>query len=202
MRSHPSLCVIPSGSLVAAWVSAGLLLACASPLPPVHRYLLPLSVPEGTARLESPERTGIDGLTVAPYLSDPGIVIETEGRQIRAARFHRWAESLPAALRRFLQAEVSKELGYAVSADPVQAGRWEQRVSIAIERFHGTLDGEAELTARWQIDAKGQAPVAFRFSQTRPLAESGYAGLVDAEIELARDLARAIADSLRSESTL
>jgi len=190
------LSVMPAGLLV-----AGLLIGCSTTSPPVQRYLFPLSVPEGTARLESPERTGIDSLTVAPYLRDPGIVIETEGRQVRAARFHRWAESLPAALRRFLQAEISQELGYDVAANPLQADRWQERVSIAIERFHGTLDGKAELTARWEIDAKDRAPLAFRFSKTRALAESGYAGLVDAEIELARDLARAIADSLRSGST-
>ena len=62
--------------------------------------------------------------------------------------------------------------------------------------------GEAVLVARWRVTpAAGKGEVAtYQFSATRPLAREGYAGLVDAEIDLAGELAAAIAESLRSST--
>jgi uncharacterized lipoprotein YmbA len=118
---------------------------------------------------------------------------------VRPARYHQWAEPLDEGLRRLLRAEISKALGYQVSADALQRKQWDYAVEVSVEQLHGTLAGEALLSASWRIArGDGAEPVAeFRFTRSAPLAEDGYAALVAAEIDLARQLAVAIADSLR-----
>jgi uncharacterized lipoprotein YmbA len=179
-----------------------LLTACAATPPPTTRYLLPADAPEGTARVDPPVWIGLGRIEVAPYLEQPGLVVETESLQVRPARYHVWAEPLGEGLRRFLGAEISEALGVDVAADVIQGHDWDYTVEIGVDRLHGTLDGDAVLVARWWIrPAAGRGePVAFRFASAQPLPRAGYAGLVDAEVELARQLAVAIAESLRRET--
>jgi uncharacterized lipoprotein YmbA len=177
-----------------------LLVACAGAPPPSHtHYLLRTDQPEETARVEAPARVGLLRVAVAPYLRQPGLVLETETHQVRPARFHRWAEPLEEGLRRFLRAEISKALGSDVSDDPTQRTEWDYAVEVGIDQLHGTLSGKARLEASWRISRGGGTEEIARFRMTRsePLARDGYAGLVDAEIGLARHLALAIAASLR-----
>jgi len=175
------------------------LVACAGKTPDTVRYLLPAATPVGTARVEPPRWIALGGIQLAPYLMQAGLVVETGAREVRPARFHRWAEPLDAGLRRFLRAEISAALGYDIAADTAQRSRWDETVELEIDRLHGTLSGEAVLVARWQVrPAPGQGePRAFRFTERRPLAEAGYAGLVEAEIALLKQLAQEIAGSLR-----
>jgi len=183
---------------------AVLLVACAAPTPPPTRYLLPADVPEGTVRVDPPVRIGISKLAVAPYLSQLGLVVETEAGQIRAARQHQWAEPLAAGLRRQLREQVSKALGLDVSADPTQSKHWDFVLDVSIERLHGTLGGEAVLLARWRVtprNAEG-AVATYRFARSQPLSRAGYGGLVDAEISLIEDLAGEIAASLAGLSEI
>jgi uncharacterized lipoprotein YmbA len=173
-------------------------MACAGSTPPPTHYLLPADVPEGTLRLDPPVRVGLLPIHVAPYLAQSGLVVETEAGQVRAARQHLWAEPLGDGLRRLLRARISHDLGFDVSADDSQRYRWEYSVDIAIDRFHGTLSGEAFLVARWSVVGTdtSDSVVSYQFSASRPLARSGYRGLADAEIALASQLAAAIAQSL------
>jgi uncharacterized lipoprotein YmbA len=72
-------------------------------------------------------------------------------------------------------------------------------VHVSFDQLHGTASGEALLIASWRItrEAGTEVLAEFRLARSEPLAREGYAGLVDAEIDLARQLAAAIADSLR-----
>lgn len=181
-------------------VSTLLLAACAGAPPPTHtHYLLRAELPEQTTRVAVPARIGLLRIEVAPYLKQPGLVLATGDHQVRPARFHRWAEPLDEGLRRFLRAEISNALGEEVSADAAQRTRWDHAVGVSIDQLHGTLSGEALLTASWRItQGSGAEEVArYRMSQSKSLAQDGYAGLVEAEIGLARQLAVAIAVSLR-----
>ena len=176
-----------------------LLLACAGKTPVTTRYLLPASVPQGTQRVDAPVWVALGRIQVAPYLNQAGLVVETDAHQVRPARYHKWAEPLGDGLRRFLSTEVSAALGYDVAADTSQRGSWDYSIDVSIDRLHGTLSGDAVLVARWQLrpaPGKGEA-VAFRFAQSEPLPREGYAGLVEAEIALVRQLANGMADSLR-----
>ena len=71
-------------------------------------------------------------------------------------------------------------------------------VDVHVDRLHGTLSGTAVLDAEYRITTRSGAAetVEYRFSRSMPLPREGYPGLVEAEAELVRALARAIATSL------
>jgi uncharacterized lipoprotein YmbA len=136
---------------------------------------------------------------VATYLRQPGLVIETATHQMRAARYHLWAEPLDEGLLRFLRAQISNALGYDVSADAVHRKQWDYGVEVRVDQLHGTLSGQALLSASWRVTRGDGADEVgkFRFTRSAPLAQDGYPALVEAEIGLLGQLAAAIADSLR-----
>ncbi len=185
---------------IAAIISTLLLAACAGDPPPTHtHYLLRAEPREQTIRALAPASIGLGRVEVASYLKQSGLVLATGGHQVRPARYHQWAEPLDEGIRRFLRAEIANALGQEVSADPAQRTRWDHAVEVSIDQLHGTLSGEAWLIASWRITrGSGTEKVAeLRMARSEPLAQDGYAGLVDAEIRLLRQLAVAIADSLR-----
>jgi uncharacterized lipoprotein YmbA len=175
-------------------------LACAGNPPTTTRYLLPVNVPEGVQRIDPPIRVGLAGIEVAPYLDQPGLVVETEVGQVRPAHRHQWAEPIDLGLKRHLRAELTRALGFEVSGDPSQRHRWDYAVDVSIDRLHGTLAGDAVLVAHWRVTPlqSGRDPVTYRLAARKPLAAQGYPALLDAEIELTRGLAVAIADSVRT----
>jgi len=181
---------------ISALLTVLLALACTSPTPTPTRYLLPADVPPGTVRVEPPVRVGLARVAVPPYLGELGLVIETAPGQVRPARQHVWAEPLDTGLRRFLRIEISKALGHEIGSDPVRKARWQAVIDVGIDRLHGNLDGEALLVARWSIARKGGETSDHRFAASQPLPRPGYPGLVDAEVQLLRQLAQAIAASL------
>ena len=179
------------------FLCAVLLLSCASTATIPTRYLLPAEVPAGTAMLDPPVWIGLGRIDIPPYLGERGIVVETGDGQVRAARQHLWAEPLDEGLRRFLRIEIANAIGHDVSSDATERAGWDITVDIRIDRFHGNLSGEALLMARWRVTRKaGEDPARYRFSAIEPLARPGYPGLVDSEVLLARQLARAIAESV------
>jgi uncharacterized lipoprotein YmbA len=176
-----------------------LVTACAGAPPPTTRYLLPIDVPEGAVRFDPPVRVGLAPISVAPYLNQPGLVVETETGQIRPASQHVWAEPIALGLYRILQSELSAALGFQIDDDITGRPHWDYAVDVEIDRFHGTLDGRAMLIARWSVTsivAKGER-AGYRFSSSLPLEAPGYQALVDAEIALTRVLAGKIASSIR-----
>lgn len=185
---------------ITALVSTLLLVACAgAPPPPQTHYLLRANAPAATASVEAPISIGLRRVEVAAYLKQSGLVIATGAHQVRPARYHQWAEPLDEGLRRYLRAEISNALGYDVSADAAQRKQWDYAVEVSVDQLHGTLSGEALLIASWRITrGAGADEVAkFRFAGSDRIDQDGYGALVDAEIGLARQLAVAIAESLR-----
>jgi uncharacterized lipoprotein YmbA len=178
--------------------------ACSSsPPPPQTRYLMRGDAPDATYRVEVPVSIGLRRVSVAAYLAEQGLVVETGDREVRPAQHHLWAEPLDQGLRLALRAWLSQELGYGVSADPVFAGAWDYAVDVEVEELHGTRSGDARLVAGWRVARPDQLAelAAFRFARTEPVARAGYAALAEAEIALVRELAAAIADSLREIAT-
>lgn len=172
--------------------------ACAGAPVPNTYYLMRADLADGVARTHPPVTIGLGDVDVAPYLLEPGLVLETGTHEMRSARRHLWAEPLDASLRLYLRAQISNELGYDVSGDAT-SGQFDYVVDIAVEQLHGTLSGAARLVASWRIaHTQGtEKPAAYRFVRTRPLAQDGYAALAEAEVALTSELATAIANSLR-----
>jgi len=182
----------------AAFLSVVLLVACAGSSTLSTQYLLRAEPAERSGRVEAPVRVGLGRIDVAPYLDQSGIVVETEAGQVQAAREHQWAESLDAGLHSYLRAEMSAALGYDVSGSPADLAQWDYTVEVYVDRLHGTMDGTAVLDASYRITPRAGAGdvAAYRFSRSAPLPREGYPGLVDAEADLVRQLAQAIAASL------
>jgi uncharacterized lipoprotein YmbA len=182
-----------------AVVSALVLAACAGSPTPRTQYLLRGEAKQRDGRAEAPLHLRLGRIAVAPYLDQSGIVVETERGQVQAAHYHHWAEPLEAGLRSLLRTEISEALGYEVSGRPGNQLPWDYTVDVYVDRLHATMGGAAELDASYRITPQsGGGEVAeYRFSRSAPLPREGYAGVVDAEAELARQLARAIAASLR-----
>jgi uncharacterized lipoprotein YmbA len=175
------------------------LAGCSGATPVRTEYLLRAETPETAARKEAQARIGIARVTVAPYLDQPGLVIETETREIQPARYHQWAEPLENSLLLYLRTEISKALGEAVSIDGTDRSHWNQSVDVFIEELHGTVKGEALMVATFRISTRDADEAAsYRFAKRTPSAEKGYPALVDAEAQLIRELAGAIADALRN----
>lgn len=179
---------------------SSLAIACAGAPTPRVNYLMRAPAAEGVTPVDAPVAIALGVVEVAPYLSDPGLALETGAGRVHSAKGHTWAEPLDAGLRIFLRAQLSTELGYAVAGDAATEESPDFVVDVSVDELHGTIEGAARLVAQWRIarfDGTGK-PAAFRFVRSRPLARDGYAALAEAEIALVGELADAIATSVRS----
>lgn len=107
-------------------------------------------------------------LSLAGYLDQGGIIYQTSASEYRAARHHRWAESLAMQLQRSLTAEACQQ--------GIDTGT----LRVTVSRFHAqTMNQQdnAVLTASWHYRQGADN----RYGQTTtaaPLSESGYDHLV------------------------
>lgn len=182
---------------IPALLSIPLVLACAGATPTHTQYLLGSGSEAQSGRVDAPAQVGLGRVWVAPYLDQAGIVIETEPGQVRAARYHQWAQPLQAGLRATLRAEISAALGYEVSAARSDGAAWDYTVDVQVDRLHGTMGGAAVMDASYFIARPGKDAVEYRFRESSTLSREGYPGVVDAEAALAAGLARSIAAALQ-----
>jgi len=174
-----------------------LLLACSGATPARTQYLLRTAEPASHVAAQTGlARVGMGRITVAPYLDQFGIVVETEEREVRAARNHQWAEPLADGLRLYLRDAIAGSLGEDVAASVSEHSVYGVVVDVFVEQLHGTRDGQAVLVASYRIEVPGSKTrkvVERRFADAKPIEKRGYAGLVDAEVALLSRLANAIA---------
>lgn len=185
-----------------AVLSIALLFACAGASPPPKEYLLRSEPKPGDGRMDAAVRVGLGVVDVAPYLDRAGIVVEVEEGQVQAARQHLWAEPLDDGLRTYLRSEISSALGYEVSANRAEESSWDFAVNVYVDQLHGSMAGSAVIDASYRITPRSGAgeAVEYRFSATAPLSQEGITAMVATEARLARELAAAIAASLREVS--
>lgn len=185
--------------LVALGCCVLLLSACGAGAPSRSQYLLRADVPALAVHSDVLARIGLGRITVAPYLDQFGLVIETEDREVHAARNHQWAEPLADGLRLYLRDAITSALGEEVAANDYVPTSFDYVVDVTVEQLHGTRDGKAVLVASFRITGQSKAGSAVseqRFAETKSLDREGYAGLVDAEVALLQHLAEAIAEKL------
>lgn len=178
------------------------LLGCASEpeIPEVSYYLLRSDAPLSSGEQSSPATLGIGRVVAAEYLNQAGIVVITEDNKVRPARQHLWAEPLEWSIRTFLRDEIASRVDYPISGDPSRRLYWRHRIDIDIDRLDGTLDGQVTLVASWiLLDATSQVELAsYRFERNASTSRDGYDALVATQTALLSDLAKAIADSLKT----
>ncbi len=189
-------------SIFASLSFLGLFIACGSPAPDPTLYLLRGEPLEGSVQVDSPIRAGLGRVVVAPYLlASRGIVVETATGEVHAARQHQWAEPLQDGLRWYLRGQIGRALGYGLGGALTDFADWDYTIDVFIGRLHGTMSGTALLEAVFVVRSTSPRELYdFRFGKSEPLAEEGYAALVDAERRLLDGLAEAIAGALREIS--
>ena len=184
------------------------IVGCASAPTPTTLYLMRGTVVEQTRSIDSPDgiqglRAGLGRVIVAPYLlASKGIMLETGEGEINPALYSQWAEPVDAGLRWYLSSELSASLGDTMSGGLLDRRSWDYTVDVIIAQLHGTMNGMAVIEAEFVVIAKGDARAVsqVRFAKSIPLAAEGYGALVAAEMQLARELAGVIADTLRDRA--
>jgi len=172
---------------------------CASSPRPTTYYLLRGEQVERTGPVDAEIRAGIGRIMLAPYLlSSHGIMLETAPGEVRAAAQHQWAEPLDAALRWYLRSQIGAEMGRDIGGGLTNRLDWDYTVDILVSRFHATMSGTALIEATFIVvptdESQEQSEVLF--SKSIQLPREGYAGIVEAEMSLARELAGLIAQTL------
>lgn len=111
---------------------------------------------------------------VASYLNGRGLVLQLSDVELHMARQHLWAEPLTTQVQRQLRERLSTNTNYRVLLSPVAQA---VELTVQLERFHGTADGEAVIGGRYQL-SRQSASKTFNF--TVPLNADGYAALTAA----------------------
>ena len=170
------------------------LTGCSSqPVEPTYYLLRPAEEPTSRALNPSPD-FALGKVTIAPYLDQPGMLLETTSGEIRPARQHLWAEPMFEAVHAYLVKEISRLKGQDVL--PARVQRNAIIVDVRVDQLHGTEDGKAKLVAYWWLRRNGELLSAYQFAETLPLTRDGYGAMAQAEEELLTQLAEKIAQSM------
>jgi uncharacterized protein len=171
-----------------------LLAACASQTIEPSYYLLRSGQDLSSSTLRPSRDFSLGVVEIAPYLDQPGLVMETAEGQMRPASQNLWAEPVFDGVRNFLATEIAQAHGQELL--PAKLNSNSTVVNIRIDQLHGTRDGKAIIVAYWWLVRADQVVALNRFAESRALQASGYGALVDAEKALLAELAQQIAASL------
>lgn len=171
-----------------------LLAGCASQAVEPSYYLLRSGQDLSSSTLSTSRDFALGAVEIAPYLDQPGLVMETAKGQMRPASQNLWAEPVFDGVRNFLATEIAQAHGQELL--PAKLTSNSTVVNIRIDLLHGTRDGKAVIVAYWWLVRADQVIALNRFSESRALQTSGYSALVDAEKVLLAELAQKIAASL------
>jgi len=181
------------------------LTACLGTTPPSQFYLLePIheSVSQGPAAETGKTVIALAPVRIPHYLDRPQIVTASGKNAYRLSELNRWAEALDENITRVL----AQDLGVMVPAElvPLNAsGRAKQakfRVAVNILEFHVDPQGQAGLTAQWNI-WRGEGMILGRQASYRvPASTTDYRAMVGALNECLNRLTRDLAEALRQHA--
>ncbi len=171
-----------------------LLSGCASQSVEPSYYLLRSSQDLPSEELKPSTDFSLGTIEIAPYLNQPGLVLDMTAAQIRPAANHLWAEPIYNGVRNLLTTEISIAIGQELL--PTNLSEKTTVVNVRIDKLDGTLNGEARIVAYWSlVDSQGIISL-YRFAESRALTTDGYGAMVSAEKALIVKLAEEIAASL------
>jgi uncharacterized protein len=173
-----------------------LLAGCTSQAIEPSYYLLRSKQGQSSSALSTSRTFSLGSVEIAPYLDQPGLVLETADGQMRPASQNLWAEPLFDGVRNFLATEIAQAHGQELL--PAKLAENTTVVNVRIDQLHGTPDGRAQIVAYWWLVRGSEVLALNRFADSRALDASGYSALVDAEKVLLGELAAKIAASLVS----
>jgi uncharacterized lipoprotein YmbA len=170
------------------------LTGCASGAIEPSYYLLRSKTEAPSGKLSPSRDYSLGTVEIAPYLDQPGLVMETAAAQMRPASAHLWAEPIYDGVRNYLRTEISSDTGSELL--PEELNQNSTVVNIRIDQLHGTLGGTARIVAYWWLVRGDEVVTLNRYADSRSLQASGYAALVEEEKILLSELARQIAASM------
>lgn len=156
-----------------------LLTACSSSVEaPLSYYRLDDATPAAIRAPATAPTLVLDRVTVADFLRQTGLVLQTGSNELQISRQHRWAESLEQALPRSLQSQLQRQTqSYRVllqGSDFISHADFALRIHI--DGFHLLGNGEALLSGQYQlIDENARMELkADAFRLTADLRQDGY----------------------------
>ncbi len=172
-------------------------------------YVLAGSAPAAnTPSLGAGVSVGLGPVELPEYLERPELVVRTSATELKPSALDRWSEPLDKGFVRVLSQDLADALGlqrvlvfpwYATQEPTFQ-------VRVDVIAFESTPQGEARLTARWEITKPGATAAAKGAAQThvqnvstiaKRAAGSEPADAVAALSSALGDLSTAIAAALR-----
>ena len=126
---------------------------------------------------------GVIPVQIPTYLDRPHLVTRKSPHEIDVATFERWGEPLASGITRLVSDRLAETPTVSRIADYpfLDRDRVDYALEIAIERFDGTLGGEAVLICRWSILKEGSVIVSQQESEIRrPIGGEEYADFVGA----------------------
>ena len=169
-------------------VAVFLLAACSSPVA-LNYYQLPAVDGRGQQHTESPVLY-VAPVQVASYLNGRGLVLQLSDVELNMARQHLWAEPVAAQVQRQLRDILSNTTPYATQLN-AQSGA--VVLTVQLDRFHGTAQGNAVLSGRYQLSDKNHSEP---FNISVALSADGYPALVMALAAGVQQLSQQIAAEL------
>ncbi|MGN8160156.1 PqiC family protein [Salinisphaera sp. RV14] len=153
-----------SRTLLTAVVTATVLLAGCSSLPPLKHVML---TPPQTQRLAArPSDWKVQRVQMPEYLDNYDIQLRTNDYVLTRLPDAKWAERLPVAVTRLLQQTIDEKL---------QTKRAKHyQVHVNIDTFEPQPSGQVVLSADWRVtDANGQTVVRHDSLIKEPLPKTG-----------------------------
>ena len=133
-------------------------------------------------------------IELASYLEEPGIAMILADNQIANARNSLWGEGLRQTIPRILARDLAKACAcpVTVSRGTNGAGKPADELSLRIDRFGPTYDGQVVLGGELRLSTPDRAGSSRQFYFAKDLSGDGYAAAVSDMRELLPELASLI----------
>lgn len=164
-----------------------------------------LSSDNGTVQAAQATSQRISSLGVGPIklptlLDREGLVIRQDAHTLTVSDTHLWGGQLEDELLNAL----SRQLQLRLPMTRVQTVPWEisqtpqHQIALSVERFDGSLGGQAVLRGVWQLQNGSDAKIvrSVPFTLTRTVNQPTVTALVQAQSQLVQDLAAHIVAAL------
>ena len=143
----------------------------------------------------------LEPITLADFLRQRGLVVQTSEHKMHMSSQHRWAESLDLALSRTIMGHLENRLPQFRFEN--QNGRWseqpEYRLNLSFSHFHTNANSEVVVAGNfWILTRNNQLIRKERFYLARTLEQDGFLHAVESLNQALAELASKIAVKISS----
>lgn len=152
------------------------LMSCATvdPSPKMQHYLLDIAPKQnGTSNVAQIAEVRV--ISMPDYLNQSSLVMMVGEHRMEIARYHSWADRLNDSVARIVEYEYNQQL---VSARANVSCDYCHRISLSIEHFYPTSDGDVYLSGYYQYQNEARDLIKRRFNLKGAMQADGYAAAV------------------------